>query len=483
MSGDARLRGHLLRSMGGAALLLMTVVPLSLMANGDGSGGAFYVNDFEQPGDDTPARGWNPFGVGTIHRTPSFYASPSNYASRIPSAHGRFHARLRTTGCTAPGNCTGPFTSWGTVSAPATFRPYVTEIDIFLDVRWTMAPKIDHRFDWSSAINNTTGGFHRDFVFNAGTDAILTDGFQPGFFINASTNATRGSSFPQNPCPNPPNLDGPPCRTPVHITTSGWYTFRHHFRNDGGILAVDMTISRHNTIVKTWTIKVPADVITLIGDDRYGWFVINEINDLAADCSVKRRPGGRHPSLFARCSFDDDDEDSDDDDFDSDGKHDDEDSDDDSDGRGDDEDSDDDNDGDRDEEDSDDDNDGIKDRHDSESHRERQRTGGGELHPGEQHTYDFTADANSLMLTADADVLSQAGGLLANPLGLLTQPLLVELVDPNGNVTASSALIAGLPMVSVVPSIPGLYQVRIRNRGTQVVTYESFRIVREAWVR
>ena len=468
MSVDARPRSNLLRNLEGGALLLLAMLPLSLMAHGDGSGGAYYVNDFEQAGDDTPARGWNNFGTGTIDRTPSFYASPSQYANRIPSAHRRFHARLRTNGCVAPADCVGPYTTWGTASAPATFRPCITPVSTSTSTWLSTAsplPKVDQRFDWSSAINNSAGAHQRDFVFNAGTDANLIDGFQPGFFINASTNAFRSGAFPQNPCPNPPNPDLT-CRTPVHITTSGWYTLRHHFRNDGGVLAVDMSILRHNAVVKMWTVEVPTDAIALIGDDRYGWFARNEINDLAADCSVKRRPGGRHPNLFARCAFGDDDEDSDDDDYDSDGKRDDEDGDDDGDGHRDDEDSDDDNDDRRDDEDSDDDNDGIKDRHDSKSHRDRQRMSGGELNPGEEHSYDFTADANALLLMADAEVLSEAGGLLANPTGLLTPSLVVEILDPVGNVIASSALIPGTPSVTAAPILQGIHQVRISNRST-----------------
>ena len=49
------------------------------------------------------------------------------------------------------------------------------------------------------------------------------------------------SSFPQNTCPAPstaPNV----CHLPVHITSSGWYTFRHTFRAEAGSLAVDMEI-------------------------------------------------------------------------------------------------------------------------------------------------------------------------------------------------------------------------------------------------
>jgi hypothetical protein len=251
-----------------------------------------YVNDFEMAGDDTAAGGWtfNP-ATAPIVRTPSGYTNAGGYADGIGAAHGQWHARLKSLGCN---DCTGPATNWGTLTT-TTFPPggYVTEIDIYLDVDWTNTPtnKVDRRFDWSSAINNNLGLHKRDFVFNAGTDSQLGNGFQPGFFINASTNATRSGAFPQNTCPNPSVPGG--CRTPVHITDSGWYTFEHTFYDNGGFLAVDMKIyeDHRDTLVASWTVQAGnSDPISMVGGDRYGWFAIEEIPDLAADCAVRRPP-------------------------------------------------------------------------------------------------------------------------------------------------------------------------------------------------
>jgi hypothetical protein len=122
------------------------------------------------------------------------------------------------------------------------FAGYTTQVDIYLDVAWA-ATYPDVRFDWDSAIQDTAANFLSDFVFNAGTTPVAYPG-GPGFVIGASPNAFRGSTFPENPCPNP-GVAMPPnvCRVPVLITTSGWYTFRHTFRDDGtGHLAVDLTI-------------------------------------------------------------------------------------------------------------------------------------------------------------------------------------------------------------------------------------------------
>src|SRR5204863_3927052 len=108
---------------------------------------------------------------------------------------------------------------------------YSTSVDIYLNpaAQDAAGRANDTRFDWDSSISDTSGGFRRDFVFNAGyyNDTDLT-GAGPRFVISASNNAFRGSSFPKNPG-----------RAPFAITTPGWYTFQHVFRDNGsGVLAV-----------------------------------------------------------------------------------------------------------------------------------------------------------------------------------------------------------------------------------------------------
>jgi hypothetical protein len=134
----------------------------------------------------------------------------------------------------------------------------------------------DTRFDWSSAINMPDGTFRRDFVFNAGfhndTD---TTGAGPRFVISASNNATRSGAYPKNPG-----------RNPISITTTGWYTFEHHFRNAGlGVLAVDLRITTlDGAAQRTWTLSAPSDLIgSTVGGHRYGWIVIQEGSVLAID--------------------------------------------------------------------------------------------------------------------------------------------------------------------------------------------------------
>jgi hypothetical protein len=261
-----RPRGLLL-----AAAALIVLLALASRAAADSPPGP-YFNGFE-----TNTSNW----FGAITRVPSGYsAGAGSYAPGIPSGTGGWHARVSGDPCAPPVPCSGPFTRWGGYSQTFPTGGYRTQIDIYLDVDWA----IDHpdaRFDFISAINNSAGTHLRDFVFNAGTDPSSA----PGFYVNASTNSQRHSSFPENPCPapaSPPNV----CRRPAHITDSGWYTFRHTFRDDGGVLAVDMDIFGGSGSVANWTIH-SGDSMSTVGGNRYGWFANEEIPELAIDNSQR----------------------------------------------------------------------------------------------------------------------------------------------------------------------------------------------------
>jgi hypothetical protein len=233
-----------------------------------------YFNGFEQN-----TAGWFNFSGGTIHREPSGYIG-SGYASGIASATGNWHARLGKD--PSPDTCAsgggpqpiyrGPFTNWGGYSSIFPTGGYSTRVDIYLDTAWA-STHFDQRFDWSSAINNTMGQHRRDFVFNAGTEP-------GGFVISASNNGDRCGAFPANPG-----------RMPIHIVASGWYTFEHNFTGvPGGPLIVNLRVINKatNATVGTWVLSDPTDVIGVtVGGNRYGWFVQNEIDDLAIDNSER----------------------------------------------------------------------------------------------------------------------------------------------------------------------------------------------------
>jgi hypothetical protein len=245
-----------------------------------------YFNGFEKNTD-----GWfdsTNGGDGTITRRPSGYSNSGGYADGIASAAGKWHARLVGSPCFTPPNqdCTGPFTRWGGYSSTFPTGGYLTQVDIYLDVNWA-ATHSDYRFDWDSSINDNTGNFRRDWVFNVGTQLPLQS---PHFIIQSSTNAFRSGANPNAPCPNPvapPNS----CRPPLIITTSGWYTFRHTFHDDGsGFLAVDFDIFPlgSNVALMHQTIDSnPYDPMSVIGGNRYGWFANEEIPDLPIDNSLR----------------------------------------------------------------------------------------------------------------------------------------------------------------------------------------------------
>ena len=81
---------------------------------------------------------------------------------------------------------------------------------------------------------------------------------------------------------NTPGWPANPDRDPFTITQSGWYTFQHHFRNNGGVLAVDMTVSKlgSSTLSHTWTLSDLSDTIGdggTVGGNRYGYLATNDM--------------------------------------------------------------------------------------------------------------------------------------------------------------------------------------------------------------
>jgi choice-of-anchor C domain-containing protein len=160
----------------------------------------------------------------------------------------------------------------------------------------------------------------------------------------------------------------------------------------------------------------------------------------------------------------------DDDDFDDDEERDDEDGDDDNDGREDDDDGDDDNDGRDDDDDGDDDNDGIEDEFDSESADERQFSNTDTVGAGQENAYDLSAGANTLLLTATAEV--------AGATDVLDNGLTVEIYDPRGVLVANSPAALGRVVATAVPVLGGAYKVKVRNTGSAARQYRTLRIAR-----
>jgi len=190
------------------------------------------------------------------------WIEPERVASgthEITSATGLWHAEA-----------TDDFTRWGGYTNEFPTGGYSTSIDIYLDMTKNPSTGTDLRFDFSSAISNTTGGHRRDFIFNVGTDPAAA-----GKWIMSASNNAPG--WPSNPG-----------RDPFPITETGWYTFRHTFQNNGsGILEVIMDVlDKDGTVLHSWTLSDPTDVIgTEVGGNRYGWFATNAFEFLAIDNS------------------------------------------------------------------------------------------------------------------------------------------------------------------------------------------------------
>ena len=239
-----------MKSLATAAVLTFVLVIPAPSARAD------FSQDFQ-----TGTSDWAPGDTSdTVNQEPDGYVSP-DYASGITSASPTEHARLRRGECTVDPSggggpsvmCNGAFTRWGGYNS-VWMGGYTTQVDVYLDVAYAKANPDSYagniacltanamdtscngtRFDFSSALNDSGGNFLQDYVFNVGTG----DPAQPnpcsspsgGFVVAASTNAFRSGASPYD-------LG----HDPFCVATSGWYTFKHTFKDVGGSLQVLMEI-------------------------------------------------------------------------------------------------------------------------------------------------------------------------------------------------------------------------------------------------
>lgn len=133
------------------------------------------------------------------------------------------------------------------------------EIDVYLDPNWTNG----QGFDYSVAANGTDNAHQRDFIFHVSKD--ISDNV---LYVGASNNSN--SSARQD------------LETINHyeVTSAGWYTLQHVFRDNEGVLAVDLNLLGSNgDVLFTETRSDVADLIPgVVGGNRYGWFVFNTID-------------------------------------------------------------------------------------------------------------------------------------------------------------------------------------------------------------
>ena len=242
---------------------LLHLIACGLAAFGASSSASAQVALFSN-GFESDLNGW--FGLSTpAVRVPTG-------SGGIASASGAFHA-------TVPGTKAAPngiFTRFGEYRRNFPSGGYTVRLKIYLDVAGGWAN--DTRFDWDVAASKSDGSFLRDFAFSVGfyTSSDVTG---PGagtdrFVMTASNNAGRGNADPKNPA-----------RSPIAISTSGWYTFEHTFYDAGGVLTADLkVIDATDTTLGSWTLSNPTDLIaTVAGGNRYGWLLGNEVTNLPID--------------------------------------------------------------------------------------------------------------------------------------------------------------------------------------------------------
>lgn len=193
-----------------------------------------------------------------------------NAASRVAGgtngvlpAAGAYHAQIAKDAFA--------YTKWGNnYSSQFPSGGYVTEQDVYLDMTKATGSN-DKRIDFSSAINNPAGTHRRDFVVTLGTNPTVPN----QWLVNVGNGTPGNPSTPGN----------------AIITTTGWYTIQHSFRDNGsGVLEVAMKLIKvkDGSTVGTWVSSDPSDVIGLtVGGNRYGWFVTNDFDNLAIDNTRK----------------------------------------------------------------------------------------------------------------------------------------------------------------------------------------------------
>lgn len=271
LHGKSKTRQGWLIAIGVAVVALATVAGGTLRPSESARSAAppaAYFNGFEDTNDTSPPALTADHAMSNVTRVPTGTGG-------IASAAGGWHA-LSATNAFA-------FTRYGGYSSIFPAGGYTTSIDIYLDTAESPTAS-DIQFDWSSAINDTTGLHRRDFIFSVGANGT------GGFVMTASNNSP---GWPANPL-----------RDPYTITTTGWYTFQHTFRDDGGVLAVDMSVLSGATVLKSWTLSEPSDVIgTTVGGNRYGWMVGNEFTSLALD-NITRSGEPPQPETADECKKD-----------------------------------------------------------------------------------------------------------------------------------------------------------------------------------
>ena len=152
------------------ATLVVATMPLATLA---ATPADRYVNRFETAGkqsSDTKAM----FDVTRMDSS----------SGRIKAASGDWYARAAKDAYA--------FSRLGGYSSTFPAGGYTTSIDIYLAMSKNPAVGTDLRFDWSSAINDTSGAHRRDFIFHVGTNPAASREFVVSVSNNAPGDSANG---------------------------------------------------------------------------------------------------------------------------------------------------------------------------------------------------------------------------------------------------------------------------------------------------
>ena len=136
---------------------------------------------------------------------------------------------------------------------------YAARTVIYLDPAWALG----EGFDYAVASNGSDGSHQRDFIFHVTKDTSTGD------LIVAGSNNTNFA----------PREDLDTLANHYVVPAAGWYTFEHAFRNEAGILAVDLNLyDPSGTLLFTETRTNPADTIPAeVCGNRYAWFTVIDV--------------------------------------------------------------------------------------------------------------------------------------------------------------------------------------------------------------
>ena len=187
-------------------------------------------------GFETDYDGW----IGTVNRTDAPSPGP---------ASGSWYAIFED----------GPYTLFDGYrdTWPGEWSAYIS---VYLDPAWPAGTG----FDYSVAATGSDGAHQRDFIFHVTKDTSTGD------LMVAGSNNTNFA----------PREDLENINHRV-IGTAGWYVFHHRFRDEGGVLAVDLILEdTGGNVLFTETRTNPADTIPdEVGGNRYSWFTFINVPD------------------------------------------------------------------------------------------------------------------------------------------------------------------------------------------------------------